>query len=164
MELRTNTTQSDGICRTISVGEPRVPPQCALTISPSRARAESKVCGASLCLSISSSTNTNFPRLSVVLAARHSSRSTASELTCSHRPLPNFSHSSLCPRASRVFQSILVRRCRPVMHSVLRTTACGTASAERTPRIIVDLQVAEMPCTTTVGGPGICGYLRTQID
>lgn len=132
-------------------------PHGGLTISPSRARAESNVCGASLCRSISSSTSTNFPRFSAALAARHSSKSTASELGCSHRPFPNFSHSSFWPRASRVFQRILVRRCRPVMHSVLRTTACGTSRVERTPRMMVDLQVVETPWTTNVGGLGMFG-------
>lgn len=125
-----------------------------LTISPSRANADKRVGDASLCLSISSNTRTNFPRFSGARAARHSSSNTARVLTCSHRPLPNFSHSSFCPRASRVFHRILVRRCRPVIHSLLRTTACGTSSVERTPRIIVDLQVAEIPWTTSVEGLG----------
>lgn len=116
-----------------------------LTISPRRARADKRVGGASLCLSISSNTSTNFARFSTGLAARHSSRSTARVLTCSHRPFPNFSHSSFCPKASRVFQRILVKRWRPVMHSELRTMACGVDNSERTPRMIVDLQVAETP-------------------
>ena len=129
-------------------------PKRRLTISPSRASAESKVCGASLCLSISSSTSTNLPRVSTGLAARHSSSKTARPLTCSHRPLPDVSHSPFWPSASRVFHSIFVRRCRPVIHSELLTMACGTSRVARTARRIVDLQVAEIPWTTKVGGLG----------
>lgn len=126
-------------------------------MSPSRAKADKRVGDASLCLSISSSTSTNFPLCSGIRAARHSSNNTARVLICSQRPFPNFSHSSFCPKASRVFHKILVRRCRPVIHSLLRTTACGTSSVERTPRIIVDLHVAEIPWTTSVEGLGRWG-------
>lgn len=135
-----------------------------LTISPSRASADSSVGGASLCRSISSNTKTKSPRVSAGRAARHSSRSTASVLTCSQRPFPYFSHSSFCPNASRVLQRILVRRWRAVMHSVLRTTACGTWSVESTPRTMVDLHVAETPWRTNVGGLGIRGCHKKKMQ
>lgn len=131
--LRTSTTDSEGIT------------------SPNLANAGSNVPGASRCLSIPSSTNTNFP----VVDARISPSNTASALTCSHRPFPNLSHSSFRPNASNVVHTIFVRRCRPVMHSVLRTMACGISRAERTARTIVDLQVADIPWRTNVEGLGI---------
>lgn len=131
--LRTSTTDSEGIT------------------SPSLANAASNVPGASRCLSIPSSTSTNFP----VEDASISPSNTASALTCSHRPFPNFSHSSCRPSASNVVHTIFVRRCRPVMHSVLRTMACGTFRVERTARMIVDLQVADIPWRTSVDGLGM---------
>lgn len=125
-----------------------------LTISPSLASADSRVCGASRCLSIPSKTSTNFSAALPDRDAKHSLRRTASVLTCSHLPLPYFSHSSRFPNASNVAHSIFVNRWRPVMHSVLRTMACGTSSEERTARTMVDLHVADIPCTTNVAGLG----------
>lgn len=131
VELKINTTQSDGIT------------------SPSLASAANNVCGASLCLSMPSRINTNFPSSE---DARISPSSTTSALTCSHRPFPNFSHSFFRLNASKVVHRILVRRWRPVMHSVLRTIACGTCRVETTARTMVDLQVADIPWTTSVDG------------
>lgn len=136
-----------------------------LTTSPSLASAGSSVGGASRCLSIPSSTSTNFSTLpsGVVVEAKAEARTspsnTTSVLTCSHFPLPNRSHWSLRPSASRVAHRIFVSRCRPVMHSAQRTMACGTSRAARTAWVMVDLQVAETPWTTTVDGLGTAGCL-----
>ena len=131
-----------------------------LTTSPSLAKADKSVCGASLCLSIPSRTKTSFshPLLSLVLDARHSPSNTASELTCSHLPFPSLSQSSFKSKASRAPHRIFVSRCRPVMHSELRTMVCGIARWESTPRTMVDLHVPEMPCTTTAAGLGMSGF------
>ena len=45
-----------------------------------------------------------------------------------------------------------------MIHSVLRTMACGTRRAETTARTMVVLQVAEMPWMTRVDGLGTCGF------
>lgn len=122
-----------------------------LTISPNLAKAGSKVYGASRCLSMPSNTSTNFlPGLE----ARHWPKSTANVLTCSHLPFPNVSHSLFKSKASSADHNIFVKRCRPVIHSELRTMPCGTSRAERTARTIVDLHVADIPWTTTVDGLG----------
>ena len=99
VELRSRTTQRDGICMVSHLDQP-VPAEAGsrnkLTISPSLANAASSVGGASRCLSIPSKTNTNFSApLLVDLDAKHWPRSTTRLLTCSHRPFPYFSH-SLC--------------------------------------------------------------------
>ena len=133
-----------------------------LTTSPSLATADNRVCGASRCLSIPSRTSTNFSLPFPVAEPRHSASSTAKVLTCSQRPFPNFSHSSCRLSASRVDQRIFVSRCRPVIHSVLRTTACGTWRVERTARTMVDLQVADIPCTTNVDGLEMPDYTRER--
>lgn len=124
----------------------------SLTISPSLASADNSVGGASRCLSIPSKTKTNFPIACPGFEARHSPSRTVRELTCSHLPFPNRSHSSFRPRASRMAHNIFVNKCRPVIHSGLRTMACGTSSRARTLLTIVDLQVADIPWTTIVDG------------
>lgn len=85
-------------------------------------------------------------------------KSTANEETCSHLPFPNASHSLFLPNASNTAQRILVSKCRPVIHSVQRTIACGTRSSASTARVMVVLHVADIPCTTTVAGLGVLPF------
>ena len=153
VELSINMTERHGILNHQSVTPEN--PTAKLTTSPSLATADNSVCGASRCLSIPSKTSTNFSLPFPVAVLKHSASSTARVLTCSHLPFPNFSHSSCRPRASSVAQSTFVNRCRPVIHSVLRTMACGDWRVERTARTMVDLQVSDTPWTTNVDGLGI---------
>lgn len=158
VELRIKTTERDGICSHHKSVLNQLPiirrrkMTSSLTISPNLASADNSVGGASRCLSIPSKTKTNFPIACPGLETRHSPSRTAREPTCSHLPFPNRSHSSFRPRASRMVHNIFVNKCRPVMHSGLRTMACGTSSRARTLLTIVDLQVADIPWTTIVDG------------
>lgn len=111
-----------------------------------------------------SRTSTNFSLAFPVAELKHSANNTANVLTCSHLPFPNFSHSSCRPSASSVAHSTFVNRCLPVIHSVLRTMACGTSRVERTARVTVDLPVADMPWITSVDGLEMPGYVAPNVS